>query len=93
MNPTNLSHHERAVLLRAAEQVESACERAWIAAMNDKPEPFKVQAGIYRVGAYTIQKGHRWCCYLDSELLPVNRSRTLQEAIWWAQHNQPKESA
>lgn len=28
----NLTHHERAVLLRASEKVNGACERAWIAA-------------------------------------------------------------
>jgi hypothetical protein len=32
-SPADLSHHERAVLTRAAEQVDQACERPWIAAL------------------------------------------------------------
>lgn len=37
-SPTNLSHQERAVLSRASEQVEQACERPWIAAMRNRIE-------------------------------------------------------
>lgn len=61
--------------------------------MSDLPAIEKVRAGIYRVGAYTIEKGHRWCCYLEGKDPAVARHRTLQEATWWAQHNQPKGGA
>lgn len=50
----------------------------------------KVRAGFYRVGAYCIHKGHRWCCYHNEKLLHDGRKSTLQEAVWWAQNNQPK---
>jgi hypothetical protein len=50
----------------------------------------KVRAGFYRVGAYCIHKGHWWCCYLKDKPMPHARYRRLQEAVWWAQHNQPR---
>jgi hypothetical protein len=39
-SPTNLSHHERAVLAKASEQVNSVCEREWISRLqrqDDEP--------------------------------------------------------
>lgn len=50
----------------------------------------KVRAGFYRCGAYCIHKGHWWCVYHGARFLPDARFRTLQEAGWWAQKNQPK---
>lgn len=47
----------------------------------------KVRAGFYRAGPYCIHKGHMWCIYLYER--PHGRFRTLQEAFWWAKHNQP----
>lgn len=52
----------------------------------------KVRAGFYRVGAYCIHKGHRWCVYLRERHVPDTRFRTLQEASWWAQNHQPERS-
>ena len=57
--------------------------------MKNTPDVVKVRAGFYRVGAVTIQKGEKWCVYHDGQLLPAARFGTLQEAIWWAHHNQP----
>lgn len=56
------------------------------------PEVVKVRAGFYRVGAYCIHKGHWWCVYHGDKYLPDTRFSRLQDAVWWAQHNQPKES-
>lgn len=50
----------------------------------------KVRGGFYRCGALCIHKGHRWCVYDEDKLL--SRHRTLDEAHWWAQHNQPRGS-
>jgi hypothetical protein len=34
-SPTNLSHHELAVLAKASEQVNIVCEREWIAKRHE----------------------------------------------------------
>lgn len=61
--------------------------------MNDLPEVVKVRKGFYRVGALTVQKWHMWCVFHDEKALPQARFTTRAQATWWAQHNQPKESA
>lgn len=49
----------------------------------------KVRAGYYRCGVLCIYKGRYWSVYHEDKYL--SRHRTLDEAHWWAQHNQPKE--
>lgn len=57
-----------------------------------RPAVTKVRAGFYRCGALCIHKGHRWCVYSGPDALPNAMFRTLSDAGWWAQNNQPKSS-